>query len=162
MVDRTSYLLTVMLPGISGATELPDKLPVHLDTTTLCYPNYMVYSDYGEYYQGQPIIDTLESVSQSIRDKHSDFELYRRLKQHGRSALQEGDFQGGSSEIKKTGNPENPGWKLDKWKFLPMVNRTLYDFPDMKWYVFAEGEAFQTTYETYHHSIGDLIARVHS
>ena len=40
------------------------------------------------------------------------------------------------------GNTENPGWKLDKWKFMPMLNRTLHEYPDKKWYVFMEADSF--------------------
>ncbi|KAK3716681.1 hypothetical protein LTR37_006311 [Vermiconidia calcicola] len=130
----------------TGATELLDKLPAHLDTSARCFPNYVVYSDYEEYYHGQLIVDTLDSISQNIREEHPDFELYRRLKSDGRSALRDGAFRGGNAAVngmgKPSGNSENPGWKLDKWKFLPMVNRTLYDFPDMKWYIFTEVDAY--------------------
>ncbi|KAF4552690.1 Hypothetical protein D9617_9g024790 [Elsinoe fawcettii] len=34
----------------------------------------------------------------------------------------------------------NPGWKLDKWKFMPMINQTFHEHPDMKWYVFIEAD----------------------
>jgi hypothetical protein len=124
---------------VSGATEIPYKLPVHLETTTRCYPCYVIYSDFEEVYQGQLVIDILESVNQTIRESHPDFELYRRLKESGRSALVGGTFAGGSPEVQKGGNVENPGWKLDKWKFLPMLSRALRDFPDKIWYIFAEG-----------------------
>lgn len=32
--------------------------------------------------------------------------------------------------------------KLDKFKFLPMVNRTLHEYPDKKWYIFVEPDTF--------------------
>lgn len=32
----------------TGATELLDKLPVHLDTTLRCYPHHLMFSDYEE------------------------------------------------------------------------------------------------------------------
>ena len=41
-----------------------------------------------------------------------------------------------------SGKSENPGWKLDKWKFLPMINRTLQMRSDKHWYVFAEADTF--------------------
>lgn len=74
---------------------------------------------------------------------HSDFELYRRVKQYGRAGLDQSELSGnGSQALSGTGHSEIPGWKLDKWKFVPMVNRTLYEYPDMKWCVFAEGDTF--------------------
>lgn len=41
-----------------------------------------------------------------------------------------------------SGKAENPGWNLDKWKFLPLSNRTLDEYPDVKWYVFVETDTF--------------------
>ncbi|KAL1968114.1 hypothetical protein VTN77DRAFT_2245 [Rasamsonia byssochlamydoides] len=38
------------------------------------------------------------------------------------------------------GMPNNPGWKLDKWKFLPMIDESLQAKPDAKWYVFIEAD----------------------
>ena len=46
-------------------------------------------------------IDILESVDQTIRESHPDFELYRRLKESGRSALQDGTFEGGCHQKTK-------------------------------------------------------------
>ena len=143
---------------ISGATEILDKLPVHLDTTTRCYPNYVVYSDYEEHCNGQLVIDALKYVSKSVREEHSDFELYRRLIKHGRPALRGEDFSSSDGiEIKKTGNAKNPGWKLDKWKFLPMLNRTINKYPNMNWYVFAEGDLLQTSHDTSHDHVADIL-----
>ena len=155
-IDRLFSRLIISIYALSGATEIPDKLPAHLETTTRCYPKYAIYSDFGEYYQGQLVIDILESVDQTIRESHPDFEIYRRLKESGRSALQDGTFEGGNSEVKTTGNVENPGWKLDKWKFLPMLSRTLEDFPNMKWYVFAEGKSLRKIGATCHQSVADM------
>jgi hypothetical protein len=120
-----------------GAAELQEKLPVHLDTTTRCYPQYVVYSDFEETFQDQKILDTLQYVSQHLRDEHTDFELYRQLQQHGRSFFTD---VGSDEEEDRANwlNVKNTGWKLDKWKFLPMVNQTLYDFPDVKWYIFSD------------------------
>lgn len=148
---KSSKLPCLDLPGASdtvvilrtGSTELQDKLPVHLSTTLQCYPNHLVFSDYEETYQGEPVVDALSSVTQQILDDHPDFELHRRLKQLGRSALLASELSGAESEaIQWHGKTENPGWKLDKWKFLPMVNRTFSEFPDKKWYIFVEADSF--------------------
>jgi hypothetical protein len=123
----------------TGSTEIADKLSVHLSTTLNCYPNHLIFSDHGEIFQGESIIDALESVSADIVEGHSDFELYRRLKRSGNNTLETSELSGVDSEtIMLSGKLENPGWKLDKWKFLPMINRTFHDHPDMKWYVFVE------------------------
>lgn len=140
----------MLIRAFSGATELLNKLSVHLETTTRCYPHYVVYSDHAETHIGQLVVDALKSVSENVREQNPDFEIYRRMNQYGRAALADGAFDGGSTEVNVLGNRENPGWKLDKWKFLPMVNQTYFDFPNVKWYVFAEGELSFTILHTFY------------
>ena len=128
----------------TGSTEFQDKLPIHLNTTLRCYPNYLIFSDYAETYHGVPILDALEFVDPEVKENNKDFEIYRRLQEGGgRSALDPSELSGPFSKPPPaTGKPENPGWKIDKWKFLPMVNRTLHEYPDKKWYVFIETDTY--------------------
>lgn len=128
----------------TGSTEFEDKLPIHLNTTLRCYPHYLIFSDYAETYAGVPVLDALEFVSPALKDSHQDFGLYRRLQQGGgRAALLPRERSGPISRHPgPLGKQQNPGWKLDKWKFLPMVNRTLHEHPDKKWYVFVETDTY--------------------
>ena len=127
----------------TGATEFQDKVPVHLSTTMRCYPHHMIVADFDEMYQGERIVDVLASVSPEIKEAHPDFSLYRRLRVEGRAALRTTELTGSDSSVSaNTGKAENPGWKLDKWKFLPMMNLTLHRHPNMKWYLFVEPDAF--------------------
>ena len=127
----------------TGATELQDKLPVHFHTTLLCYPNYLIFSDHEEELEGHHIIDALDFVDPEVKSFNPDFELWRRLEQQGRAALAPDELSGPESKVSPmTGKGSNPGWKLDKWKFLPMVNRTLNEYPDMKWYIFIETDTY--------------------
>lgn len=127
----------------TGSTELQDKLPVHFHTTLLCYPHYLIFSDFEETYEGHHIIDALDFVDSEIKENNSDFELWRRLQEHGRAALAADELSGPESKVSPmTGKRSNPGWKLDKWKFLPMVNRTLEMYPEMKWYIFVETDTY--------------------
>lgn len=129
----------------TGSTELEARLPIQLSTTLRCFPNRMLFSDSAEVYQGQTIVDALESVSPALKDNNADFELYRRLRDHGRKSLSPDELHGMPNETTHetwTGHAENPGWKLDKWKNLPMVNRTLHEYPEMKWYVFIDADTY--------------------
>ena len=127
----------------TGSTEIADKLPVHLSTTLRCYPNYLILSDHKKTFQGEEIVDALDSVSAEVQQHHPDFELHRRVKHSGRSTLQASELSGIDSErIEWTGKVEDPGWKLDKWKFVPMITRTYHEYPDMKWYVFVEADSY--------------------
>ena len=146
-----NYLPCRNLPGANdtvvivktGSTELPDRLPIHLTTTLRCYPNYLIFSDHEEYYQGEHIIDALDDVSTKIREEHPDFHLHRRLRQMGRQALAPEEIHHDVARADAwTGHTENPGWKLDKWKFLPMVKRTYEEYPNKKWYVFVEADTY--------------------
>ncbi len=128
----------------TGSTEFEDKLPIHLNTTLRCYQDYMIFSDYEETFHGEHIYDALEFVNPDTQESHQDFELWRRLrKEGGRTALRATERSGPISRPQgATGKPFNPGWKLDKWKFLPMVNRTLNEWPDKKWYLFVETDTY--------------------
>jgi len=127
----------------TGATELQGRLAIHLDTSIRCFANYLIFSDFEETYLGEHILNALDDVSANISNHHPDFDLYRRLKKEGRSSLATSELAGLPDAIaSKSGNTHIPGWKLDKWKFLPMLKRTLQERPDMKWYVFIEADTF--------------------
>ena len=131
----------------TGSTELESRLPTHLSTSMRCFPNYLIFSDVEETYHGEHIHDALADISPNILETHPDFELHRRLRQNGgrgRAALNSTELADGSPDkfASKTGKTSNPGWKLDKWKFLPMLNKTLHLHPNMKWYVFTEAAGF--------------------
>lgn len=132
----------------TGSTELAAKLPVHLDTVLQCFKNHLIFSDSAETYNKHPILDALESVSTNLKETHPDFNLYRLLRD-GRQTIDPENLHGSpnepasSSHESWTGHTENPGWKLDKWKFLPMVNRTFSKYPDgIEWYVFMEADSY--------------------
>ncbi|GAB1731871.1 hypothetical protein NU195Hw_g5188t1 [Hortaea werneckii] len=146
-----NHLLCRGLPGSeetliilrTGATELDDRFAVHLSTSLRCFPNYLIFSDLEEDYRGEHIIDGLADVSPVYQQESADFELWRRLRADGRSALDPSELAGSPDRFANMGGKaDNPGWKLDKWKFLPMVNQTLHERPDFKWYVFIEGDSF--------------------
>ncbi|KAH9816035.1 glycosyltransferase family 31 protein, partial [Teratosphaeria destructans] len=149
--DGTHLLPCAELPGANdtvvsmktGATELEAKLPVHLHTTMRCFPNTLIYSDMDEDFQGRHMIDVLNHTRPDVRLSNPDFELWRRLNRLGRAGLKPGEVLGGNPSlaggmVKAT----HPGFKLDKWKWLSMVNATYHEFPDKNWYIFMELDTF--------------------
>jgi hypothetical protein len=127
----------------SGSTELDDRLAIHLSTSVRCFPNYLIFSDLEEIYGGEHILDALADVDPGIIKGNPDFELYQRLQKSGRSSLTPSELAGPPDIFaNRSGKTGNPGWKLDKWKFLPMVNKTLHERPNMRWYVFIEADTF--------------------
>ncbi|KAL4892258.1 hypothetical protein BDV59DRAFT_202769 [Aspergillus ambiguus] len=124
----------------TGVTEAVEKLLVHLDTTLRCVPHFTIFSDYEEDIAGLHIHDVLKGVDQNILNTHPDFELYTRVRDSGRRALSTWSIPNDPST--PSGKPNNPGWILDKWKFLPMMHETLKVRDDARWYVFMEADTY--------------------
>ncbi|KAJ5772250.1 hypothetical protein N7520_002779 [Penicillium odoratum] len=136
------------LPGIddvlvvmkTGVTEARDKVPIHFSTTLRCIPHYVIYSDFEEEIEGVTIHDAFRTMDRSVTQQIPDFNLYNRLKISGREGLEQGDFADEANSA--IGKPNNPGWKLDKWKFLPMVQEAYAHKPDAKWFIFMEADTY--------------------
>ncbi|KAL4884770.1 hypothetical protein BJY04DRAFT_181994 [Aspergillus karnatakaensis] len=136
------------LPGVedilvvmkTGVTEALDKVPIHFQTTLRCIPNYVIYSDFEEEISGVRIYDAFRNVDPAVKEQVPDFQIYNRLQKRGREGLENQDFADEANSA--IGKPNNPGWKLDKWKFLPMVREAYKHKPDAKWFVFMEADTY--------------------
>ncbi|KAK3675166.1 hypothetical protein LTR78_005100 [Recurvomyces mirabilis] len=126
----------------TGATEIKAKLPIHFNTTFKCYPDTLIFSDYAEVFQGHEIHDVLSIVADDVMEANEDFQHYLRLKRLSREGLAQSELHGESLESGPVGKNDNPGWRLDKWKFLPMMVRTLELRPDQKWFIFIEPDTY--------------------
>ncbi|KAJ5760660.1 hypothetical protein N7520_007816 [Penicillium odoratum] len=135
------------LPGIedilvilkTGITEAQDKVPVHINTTLRCIPNKLIVSDYEEEISGLHTHDVFRNTTYTLLE-NLDFALYNRAKYQGRAGLS-------SEDVTKVANSaagmiQNPGWKLDKWKFLPMAVEARNSNPTAKWYVILEADTY--------------------
>lgn len=169
------------LPGASdtvlimkaGVTSIEERLPPHLDNTFKCVPNYLIFSDHEELFRGKyQVRDVLANISPDIVQSNPDFELYRRVKEVGRQGIPPEDLTGVRTTNKQTDEEKMliPGWVLDKWKFLPMMNETFFLYPDKKWYVFVESDTYlfwstvlkyvSTLDHTQPHAIGHRTTRL--
>ncbi|PTU21838.1 hypothetical protein P175DRAFT_0556794 [Aspergillus ochraceoroseus IBT 24754] len=136
------------LPGIedilvvmkTGVTEALEKVPVHFQTTFRCVPHYIIYSDFEEEIDGVLIHDALRNVDSQVKATVPDFQIYNRLQKSGRAGLESADFADEANSA--IGKPNNPGWKLDKWKFLPMAREAYLHRPQAKWFVFMEADTY--------------------
>ncbi|KAI1442148.1 glycosyltransferase family 31 protein [Annulohypoxylon stygium] len=126
----------------TGASEAPKKLPVHFATTLRCVPNYAIYSDYEEEIEGHHVYNALDEMNPEIVANHPDFEYYRRLQEGGREAFSADELEQWATAKNTDGGRDTPGWKLDKWKFLPLAEKALRQRPDAKWYIFIEGDTY--------------------
>lgn len=135
------------LPGLedvlvvlkTGITESQHKVPVHVRTTLRCVPHKLIVSDFEEDIGGIRTLDVFRNVSETLL-LNQDFALYNRAQVGGRQALTNED------QTKVANGPsgmmDNPGWKLDKWKFLPMIQEARAYRPNAKWYVFLEADTY--------------------
>jgi hypothetical protein len=119
----------------TGATEVSSKIPIHLNTTFACVPNYLVFSDVAETFQGLKIHDALEHLDTFIdKDLSPDeWRFYQSLQ-----SLHDPDNRTALEHLGRHGADE--AWKLDKFKNVPMVHKAHELYPDMKWYVFVDAD----------------------
>ncbi|KAF1914363.1 hypothetical protein BDU57DRAFT_519323 [Ampelomyces quisqualis] len=128
----------------TGATESLGKLPVHFQTSLRCVPHFVVVSDMDEVIDGVEVHDVVTGVSKQTRQEHDDFKLYHHLRDHGRKGLPDQKIitaMSGSSKGEYL-QTDKDGWKLDKWKFLPMIDYAYAKKPDAKWFVFIEADTY--------------------
>jgi hypothetical protein len=117
----------------TGATALRERLPVHFKTTLQCIQHYVVFSDMEEEFEGHYIHDVLSGVSAEMKKSAPEFKFYRDLHEN-RDRVTE--FMGENAAVQRN------AWNLDKWKFLPVVERALQAKPDAKWFMFIEADTF--------------------
>lgn len=114
----------------TGASEIYSKLPIHFATTFACRPDFLLYSDLEQDFGSAPVHDALALVSDELKGA-SEFEQYRRLLRHVRTGGDPALFKGEQS------------WRLDKYKFLPMVSDAYARHSGRKkWFVFIEADTY--------------------
>lgn len=121
----------VMIIMKTGASELEYKLPTHLITLLKCVPqgHFIVYSDMEQTFADYPVFDAVQNVSAPWKEKHSDFDTYRKIVQFREDGIDLVKLKGDQS------------WNLDKWKFLPMMHSTYEMSPDyIDWFVYMEAD----------------------
>ncbi|KAF2193919.1 glycosyltransferase family 31 protein [Zopfia rhizophila CBS 207.26] len=113
----------VMVTVKTSATEIYQKLPVHLLTLLECVPDFAIFSDHTGSIAGHPVYDALEQVTNGTRDAYEEFKEHGMMKQHDQSSL-----------------PDSITKELDKWKILPMVYKSYKMHPDKRFYLFVEAD----------------------
>ncbi|KAI1179540.1 hypothetical protein F4777DRAFT_435277 [Nemania sp. FL0916] len=126
----------------TGTTEAPKKLPAHYTTTLRCVPHYELYSDFEEVIEGKRVYDVLDEVNPDIVSTHADFVYYNRLRGKGRDAFTAEEMAQWASAKNTNSGRDSPGWRLDKWKFLPLADKALRIRPQAKWFVFMESDTY--------------------
>lgn len=86
-----------------------------------------------EEFEGHYIHDVLSGVSAEMKKSAPEFNFYRDLHEN-QDRLTEFMRQNATAQRK--------AWHLDKWKFLPAVEKALQAKPDAKWFMFMEADTF--------------------
>lgn len=122
----------------TGATSIWRRMPAHMSTTLgdpSLTPNVLYYSDCEDNINGNPVIDVLANVSATLKES-PDFALYHRAKEVADANLY---LESGSMD----GDFYLPGgWRLDKYKFLPMFAHVAATMPGKKWYIYMEDDNY--------------------
>lgn len=118
-----------------------------------------IFSDYEETIDNRRVQDVLASIPDDIKTSHPDFELYNRLQAHGgHSGIPKHEMEEWfNAPNTQQGQQGNPAWKLDKWKFLPIIDAALDRMPNATWYVFVEADTYMMF-----HNLADFLNRYDS
>lgn len=107
----------------TGGAVSEDRLRSHVDSVTACIPNLLVVSDMDQAIGMWHSHDVLADLAYVMSSE--DLQVYQRQR--------EDYFYRG-----KKLNPTSQGWKLDRYKFLSMVEYAYAQNPNAKWYIFHE------------------------
>ncbi|KAF2262974.1 hypothetical protein CC78DRAFT_293456 [Lojkania enalia] len=122
--DLLDKYQVVLKTGVADSA----KNKAHLSTVTSCITNLIVVSDHAEKIGERQVIDILGELPASYGVNNTDFEAYAAHKK----AHAEGEAPTYSRE----------GWRLDRFKFLPMVDKAYELNPKAQWYIFLESDVY--------------------
>ena len=104
-----------------------EKNEAHLTSVTSCIRNLIVFSDIAERRGSHDFLDILAGLPAPYLE-NPDFSAYHK---------QQNAYESGGKIESST-----DGWKLDRFKFLPMVNAAHDMRPNASWYVFLEADVY--------------------
>lgn len=121
----TDVLSRVQITLKVGATESASRIDASMNGVTKCIDNLLVVADRATELHGHYVHDVLSDLYPfANRLNISDFGLWEALQRNDPSVDGEA------------------GWKLDKWKFLPMVEQAKKKNPTADWFVFMETDTY--------------------
>jgi hypothetical protein len=121
LLDEIQVVLKVSSSD-SSATK------AHLSTVTSCISNLLIVSDREDRLGDRRVIDILAELPKSYEVNNLDFQAYVDQKK----AHIEGE----------TVKESQRSFKLDRFKYLPMVDKAYTTKPKAKWFVFLESDVY--------------------
>ncbi|TGO36315.1 hypothetical protein BHYA_0128g00020 [Botrytis hyacinthi] len=134
----SSDILLIIKTGASTAWR---RMPMQLLTTLSSLPNSAIYSDLQENLSHEiQTVDVLQNVSDTLQIHDTiAYNIYQNLHTNIHAYREQAQLPGDEPEL-PPGN--KPGWKLDRYKFLPMLEHAQKNFPGFKWTVYMEDDTF--------------------
>ncbi|KAF2264436.1 hypothetical protein CC78DRAFT_463759 [Lojkania enalia] len=108
-----------------GAPEVASKLPAYLNALLPCKPNLLLFSDRKDSVSGLEVVDALANLRPEYKHQNPDFDIYDEIQRSN-----------------ETPEKTLEGWRLDKYKYLPMMEFTANQRPDSNWFVFIELDTY--------------------
>ncbi|POR35551.1 Uncharacterized protein TPAR_04251 [Tolypocladium paradoxum] len=133
------HLINYVQPVLKmGHSEDRAKIEAHLDSVLACFgkDDLLIMSDLDDTIREHKIVDALADLPQSYYDlsKNRDFQNYMWQKE----MRDNGTLHGEDPTVTKPID----GWVIDKYKFLPMVERAWMTKPDKPFYFFLEADTY--------------------
>jgi hypothetical protein len=128
------HMLSRIQPVLKmGYSENRDKTESQLDSVSACFSpdELLIFSDLEETLRGHKVVDVLAYLPDTYRNgpDTSKFQQY---------LLQKEMKENGTLDADKEAAKAIDGWALDKFKFLPAVERAWAMKPNKEFYVFYE------------------------
>ncbi|KAK2590675.1 hypothetical protein QQS21_011635 [Conoideocrella luteorostrata] len=130
------YLLNHVQPVLKvGHSENQDRLRAHFNTTSSCFnkDDLLVVSDLDEVIYGHRTVDILADLPAKYYDLN--------MNPHFRNYLSQKEMRNNNTLNEKSQKAID-GWILDKYKFLPMVERAWLAKPGKAFYFFYEPDTY--------------------
>ncbi|KAJ9632988.1 hypothetical protein H2204_007378 [Knufia peltigerae] len=128
VMDKVTIVLKM------GAGEVSTRLPAYLNRLGRCGQDILLFSDRQDRYDGLEIHDALANLDPKYRHDNPDFEMYDQYNDDASQQQRVHDNDGKEKSRK--------GWRLDKYKFLPMMEFTRHLRPKSHWFVFIELDTY--------------------
>jgi hypothetical protein len=113
-----------------GASQSAEQVTSHLNRVTNCIDNLLLVSDKEESVGRFRTYDVIANLPAAYyQNKHEDLKVHDAINDPNVANLE----QAISSAA---------GWKLDRFKFLPMVEYAFHERPQAKWFVFVEADTY--------------------
>ncbi|CAF3483868.1 unnamed protein product [Fusarium graminearum] len=130
------HMLQTIQPVLKmGHADTKDKLDAQFESVSACFEKdeLLVYSDLDESVHGHQAIDVLADSPSVYYHDNPDFVNYLWQKEMRAN---------GTLDVDKEATARIQGWRMDKFKFLPMIERAWKMKPNKDFYFFFETDTY--------------------